>query len=65
MNNKLLGAKVSSIIEEINALKFQLVDSDKTKNLNFAGLKGLWRGKTHFSLEDIKKAEVKFKRSFQ
>ena len=61
MKSRLVGAKVTSIMEQINALRFQIDNWSENENLKFTALKGMWKGKTHFSMEDIKQAEIRLK----
>ncbi|NOZ64495.1 MAG: hypothetical protein GXO71_06155 [Caldiserica bacterium] len=58
MKAKLLEAKFSSLLEEINALKSQVSNHHKKKEKKFTSLKGLWKNKTHFTYEEIRKAEI-------
>jgi len=63
MKVKFAHSKITSIEEELKVLKAQLSakSDEKGKLKRFSDLEGLWKGKTNFSFEDIKEAEVKLK----
>ena len=58
-----INAQVRSIEEELKAVKtlIGLSSKDKNKKKTFAALKGIWKGKVHFTEEEIKEAEIKIK----
>lgn len=63
MNTTLLETELSSLEEEIKVIRAQILGSKKRGNKKrlFSSLEGIWKGKTDFSLKEIKEAEIKFK----
>ena len=63
MNKTLLETGLVSIEEEIKVVRAQILTFKKPgkKKRRFSSLEGAWKGKSNFSLEEIKEAEIKFK----
>ena len=63
MNAKFANATITSIEEELKVLKAQFFKNSgkKGKIQKFSDLQGLWKGKSEFTFEDIKRAEIKLK----
>ena len=62
MNEASVRARLSAIEEQIRVLKVELASkSPKRKARRFSDLYGLWKGKSDFSYEEIKEAEVRLK----
>ncbi|OGL46331.1 MAG: hypothetical protein A2W05_11810 [Candidatus Schekmanbacteria bacterium RBG_16_38_10] len=60
---KSIDAHVRSIEEELKALKTLVkhYPRGKKERKTFASLKGIWKGKIHFTMDEIKEAEIKIK----
>ncbi|OGW02435.1 MAG: hypothetical protein A2889_01155 [Nitrospinae bacterium RIFCSPLOWO2_01_FULL_39_10] len=60
---KTIDAQVRSLEEELKALKTLVEHTSKGKKRTktFASLKGIWKGKVHFTMDEIKQAEIKTK----
>lgn len=60
---KTIDAQVRSLEEELKALKTLVEHAPKVKKgtKTFASLKGIWKGKVHFTMGEIKEAEIKTK----
>ncbi len=58
-----INAQIRGIEEELKAMKTLIEKAPKTqkKKKTFASLKGIWQGKAHFTIEEIKEVEVKIK----
>jgi len=63
---KNIDAQVRSLEEELRALKSFIEDTTKVKKKakTFASLRGIWKGKVHFSMNEIKEAEIRSKSEF-
>jgi hypothetical protein len=49
------------IEEELKVLKAQIGELTKKATKKLSSLKGIWKGKSHFSFEEIKQSEIKLK----
>lgn len=60
---KNIGGQVRSLEDEIKAVKVLLKSAPKgkEKTKGFASLKGIWKGKVHFTMDEIKNAEIQVK----
>lgn len=60
---KTIDAQVRSLEEELKALKtlVEHTSKDKKGTKTFASLKGIWKGKVHFTMDEIKNAEIQVK----
>ncbi len=60
---KNIDAHVRSLEEELKALKTLVKYYPKggKEAKTFASLKGIWKGKVHFTMDEIKEAEIKIK----
>ena len=61
MEAGILKAAIASIGEELKILKAQITGTGEQVKKKFSSLKGLWKDKAHFSLEEIKNVEIKLK----
>lgn len=61
MEASILKAAIGSIEEELRIVKAQISEAGGEMGKKFLSLKGIWKGKTSFSLEDIKSTEIKLK----
>ena len=59
MDKKLLAAQLASIELQLRMIRAQLAKEDGEPPRRFSDLKGIWKGKTNFSYEEIKEAEIK------
>lgn len=59
-NVKNINAQVRSLEEELKALKTLIKYPAKVEK-TFASLRGIWKGKSHFTMDEIKKAEIQVK----
>lgn len=64
MEAGVLKAVLVSIGEELKILKAQMAGIEEEVKKRFTSLKGLWKNKTAFSFEDIKKMEIKLRKEF-
>ncbi|BCB95754.1 hypothetical protein JZK55_06760 [Dissulfurispira thermophila] len=60
---KALDAQVRSLEEELKTLKTLIKHIEKRKKgvKTFTSLKGIWKDKVHFTIDEIKDAEIKLK----
>ena len=63
LNTTLLETELVSIEEELKVVRAQMLTFKKPgkEKRCFSSLEGIWKGKSNFSLEEIKEAELKFK----
>ena len=64
MKFKNIDAQVRSLEEELKTLKklIEYSPEGKKEGKTFASLRGIWKDKVHFTMEEIRKAEIKVKR---
>jgi hypothetical protein len=60
---KTIDAQVRILEEELKALKtlVEHAPKDKKGTKTFASLKGIWKGKVHFTMNEIKESEIQIK----
>lgn len=58
-----INARVRSLEEELKAVKTLIAISSKEKKekKTFASLRGIWKGRVHFTEKEIKDAEISSK----
>lgn len=63
VNIKNIKAQVRSLEEELKVLKISIEHAPKSKEKvkTFTSLRGIWKGKVHFTMKEIKDAEIKIK----
>lgn len=61
MKRDTLISRLASLEEEIKVIKSQLAELklDEAQPKKFSSLKGIWKGKVSFSMEEIKAVEIK------
>jgi len=65
MAENLMAVKIKSIEEQLRGLRQQLSQGRKgrRKPKNFTELEGIWRGKVHFTDDEIEQVKFKIRKS--